>query len=57
MPRWTLTSLISLITAWLAWPGTSAGAEGFKDAIASGDITKMITEVGWHAPEMGHTFV
>ena len=32
-------------------------AEGFKDAIASGDITKMITEVGWHAPEMGHTFV
>ena len=28
-------------------------AGGFKDAIASGDITKMITEVGWHAPEMG----
>ena len=28
-------------------------AEGFKDAIASGELTKMITEVGWHAPEMG----
>ena len=28
-------------------------AEGFKDAIASGDVTKMITEVSWHAPEVG----
>ena len=28
-------------------------AESFKDAIVSGDLTKMITEVGWHAPNMG----
>lgn len=26
--------------------------EGFKDAIASGDLATMIAEVGWHAPEM-----
>ena len=28
-------------------------AEGFKDSIASGDLSTMIAEVCWHAPEMG----
>ena len=28
-------------------------AEGFKDAIANGDLTQMIAEVGWHVPEIG----
>lgn len=34
-----------------------SSAEGFKDAIASGNLTQMIVEVGWHVPEMAKHLV